>query len=495
MSGFTAPLDAAEASASAFSSGVQSDFDSVAGAVGEIEAVLGNMSSGLEDVGVIGSESFSQMAAAASEVAPAVQSAAEATEHAAAASHAGSEGMAGLGAGLLLAGGQASGFGAIVAASMIDPLLGAAEAAKEAADAIVDAFKEVGKEGADISLIAESAGTSVEFMSRMKAVAEDAGVGVDALGNGFRFLQRNAADAVQAATEALKEMATNGPNKSGVVKGMNDLGESTNPVLKSFNDLGISAEFLKSHLGDSEGLFVAIHEALQKLPDQASRTRAEMELLGRGGAELAPLFNLSAEQMKKFGDTAEDLGAVIDTESAQNGRAWIAMEAQFHQAWEGIERAATEPIFAWIGQHTDQLGDIMKDVSDIIRDSIPVALDVVKLAADALIPTLEGLVRVLHGVLEASDALGLTSGAGDASGKLVDQIDKVGTELLAGGGAGGNVTINKLQIDLDPNAATSQIADKLGPHLKRAVDQQTAEYHAAAHRAVVAKGLGGHSRH
>jgi len=366
-------------------------------------------------------------------------------------------------AGISAGEGGASGFGSVLTASMIDPLLGVADAAIEAGKSLLEMFDEVGHAGANASLAAEKAGVSVEFYSRMSAVAQDAGVGVESLSSGFKLLQRNVSDAVE--------------------------GQEKN--VKAFQDLGISAEFLKANLGNTQGIFEAVHAGLQKIPDQAQRTRVEMELLGRGGAELTPIFNLTGQEMKKFGDTAEALGAVVDDQSAKNGRAYIAMEAQAHQALDGIERAASEPILQFLADHTEELGAIMKDVADVIRSAIPPALELLKVGAELALPPLEALLRVLSGILEVSDAVGLTANAAAKTSDAADQVGKLADDLGGGGKGGTTVTVQNLNVGFDANEASSQVAAKITPQLKQAVTAQTEAFKTASHRAVVAKGLGG----
>ncbi len=465
----TDPFKSFGAAADGAARQVTGDFAAIGGAANSVYSNLGGMLSGLEEIGTAadsaGGEIWSglispmeYLAKAGGQAQAGVQQASGAIGQTGAAAT-GATAALGETAGSLLTAGAAGG----VASAALEAVAGAA---KEAVVGLADLIDHLGRSEGEMAITAEKAGVTVEYMSRMSAVAQDAGVGAEALGTGMRFLQRNAADAV----------------------------EGVEANAKAFNELGISTDFLKSHLGDTQAVFEAVHAALQRLPNQAERTKAEMQLLGRGGAELGPIFNLSAAQLKSFGDTAQDLGVVVDAEAAANGRSYIAMSAQFHQAIEGIERAATEPIFEYLSAHSEEIKAVMLDVSQVIRDVLPNAITIAKDAFQLILPVLELFLQTLSSILEAatsvSDALGFTHGAADKVRDAGDRATNLANDAAYGQGKG-SVTIQNLNVGFNADEASTQVANKIHPHLKAALSQQTEAFKTAAHREVVTKAMGG----
>lgn len=361
----------------------------------------------------------------------------------------------------------AAGFGAALGELVAEPLLKLGELALEVGKKVAEAFAEmiphVANTAAQMSLMAEKSGVSIDFLSRTAAAAQNVGVSLESLEAGFKFLQRNAVD----ATEGVKEN------------------------VKAFEKLGIGIDFLQENLGDTQAIFERVHEALQALPDQAERTRASMALLGKGGSELVPLFNLSTEKLKEFGDVAEDLGAIEDEESARGGRAWKSMMAQVDQAIEGIEKAAAEPVLKFLADHSYEVGAVINDVAGIIRTAIPTALDIVGGALKLAIPIFQSFLSVLEQFLKISDALGITHEASEAVADINQQIDRAVSDFHSGGSGGGNQIKVDVHTHFDSRRASSEVAAAIHPKLKKAFDEQTLEFKSNVQHHAVAQAMGG----
>ena len=181
------------------------------------------------------------------------------------------------GEGMLQAQSVASLFPAVVADFMVNPLLAVVEAAKEAARAVFEAVSGVGNAAQELGIQAAKAGVSVGYFSRMSEVAKTVNVSAEQLGTAFKFLEKNAVDAV----------------------GGNKVAE------KSFGDLGISVEFLRDHLNDTEAIFERVHSAINGLATPAEATRRAMEVMGRQGGDIVPLFKLGRDEIQAMGDTAQ----------------------------------------------------------------------------------------------------------------------------------------------------------------------------------------------
>lgn len=362
--------------------------------------------------------------------------------------------------------GIAAGFPTMIGELMVEPLLKLGEIALETGRKVAEAFAEmiphVANTAAEMSLLAEKSGLSIEFLSRTAAVGQNLGVSLESLESGFKFLQRSAVDAV----EGVKQPA------------------------EAFKKIGLTADFLNENLGDTQAIFEAVHAGLQRLPDQAERTRASMSLLGRGGSELVPIFNLSREEMEKFADTAEDLGAIEDEESARGGRAWKSMTAQIDQAIEGIEKAVAEPVMQFLADHSEEVGAVINDVAGIIRSAIPLALQVVVEAIKISIPPFQAFLTLLQQFLKITDFVGITSHASEAVGDINKKISEAVSDFSGAAGGGNQIKVD-VHTHFDTSTASSEVAAKIHPKLKKALDEQTLEYKSAAQHGAVAKAVGG----
>jgi hypothetical protein len=77
---------------------------------------------------------------------------------------------------------------------------------------------------------------------------------------------------------------------------------------KAFKDVGVSAADLKDGLNDPAALMHKVGEGIAGIKNPADRTKAALELLGRGGAKLIPVFSEGAEGVDKMLDELDDLG-------------------------------------------------------------------------------------------------------------------------------------------------------------------------------------------
>lgn len=78
---------------------------------------------------------------------------------------------------------------------------------------------------------------------------------------------------------------------------------------QAFTQLGISLESVKALKPDE--LFLLVAQRISELRSEADRTKAEVDLFGRSGANLDQFFSAGAEGIKKSTDAARELGATI----------------------------------------------------------------------------------------------------------------------------------------------------------------------------------------
>lgn len=83
----------------------------------------------------------------------------------------------------------------------------------------------------------------------------------------------------------------------------------------AFDALGISEEQLAAM--SPEETWSATIEALQNVADEGERTALANELLGKGAVELAPLFNMTAEETDELKTQVKELGGIMSDDAVK----------------------------------------------------------------------------------------------------------------------------------------------------------------------------------
>lgn len=136
----------------------------------------------------------------------------------------------------------------------------------------------------ELDAAAKKAGVGVEELQRLRFVAGEADVEVDALEGGLRGLN-----------------ASLGAFKSGV-------GDTR--VKKVFEALGITRDDLRG-VRDASDFLTILADRLNKVRDQAERVKFAKAL---GVEELLPLLRMGSGEIRRLGESAESAGQLIDAE-------------------------------------------------------------------------------------------------------------------------------------------------------------------------------------
>lgn len=132
---------------------------------------------------------------------------------------------------------------------------------------------------------AEQTGMTIEEISALRFAAEQADVEFSSLQSGLVKFNRTIAEA----------------------------GSGNKAARDAFLQLGISMETVKAT--KSEDLFMLVAQRVSELGSEADRTKALMDVFGRSGADLAPLFSQGAEGIAKAKEAAKELGVIISGEA------------------------------------------------------------------------------------------------------------------------------------------------------------------------------------
>jgi len=364
----------------------------------------------------------------------------------------------------------AGSFAASMAELVEKPLEHIGELAMEAGEKLFDVVKEFAGHVNEMAQGADRAGVSVEFFSQLAGVAERVGVSGQSAGEALIFLNRNMFEASQGSKEA---------------------GEG-------FAALGISAQFIKQHLGDTEGMFGKVLGALHNIPTAAERGAIAMKLFGRGGADMGPMLALSSEQINNMVGSMQQFGATVTTEEAKSAAAFRELGVDFKEMWEGIKKAVAVPILGYLQQHAEEIKNTMLEFGDIAREVLPPVLSLVAQIAGGFFEIAEGLTKAdaLFLKFTGNSALAakewkLGTQFGDLSKKALyagvrfDQMDLT-REAVAGPAV--HITNNvSLPTQVDPG----KVAEELAKTMKPLLEKQHREATDKIARAAIARSMGG----
>ena len=168
--------------------------------------------------------------------------------------------------------------GIIMAGALAGALAGVGVAVRSA---INDADK-LGK-------LAQSVGVPIEELSKLKHVAELAGVSLEGLSTGIVRLSR-----------AMNEAAS----------------KSSGPAAEAFKALGISVRNADGSMKDASQIMSEVSDKFAGFKDGANKTALAVALFGRAGADLIPMLNQGSAAINAGKKEAEEFGLVVTKEAA-----------------------------------------------------------------------------------------------------------------------------------------------------------------------------------
>jgi len=162
----------------------------------------------------------------------------------------------------------AIGFGTYV----VDSLLKTAEAADEVADS------------------AKKIGIATNSLIQLRHAAEMSDVSAESLGQGLKFLGKNAVDSVKGSGDAYD----------------------------AFRKLGVSVKDSNGRFKGADELLLEVSDGFAKLPDGIERTNLALTLFGRGGQDMVLLLGQGSASIKELEARAAKFGLTLSTETQKN---------------------------------------------------------------------------------------------------------------------------------------------------------------------------------
>ena len=192
-----------------------------------------------------------------------------------------------------------------------------------------------------LTITADKIGITTRELQALQLVAQETGVPVDALGNGFRFLNRH-----------LDEVSQGKGKASAAI----------------FQRLGINVRDASGHIKPAAAVMEELADKISTIPLTAEKTNVAMTLLGRGGAQLVPLLEKGS---KAFRD------ARIDVEALGGG-----LSEDFVAAANEARVAGVKLDFALTGLKSTVVGALLPSIKDTAEWFVKVVVNTIKFAKE-----------------------------------------------------------------------------------------------------------------
>jgi hypothetical protein len=185
----------------------------------------------------------------------------------------------------------------------------------------------------DMGKMAEKVGIPVETFSELAYAAKLADVPIDTLKSSLIFLSKQMAQAAIPGTAAAK----------------------------TFKAMGLEAEVTKGQLKPLSQMFTEVVGKLGSYTEGAGTNALAVRLLGKAGAELAPLFRDGAEGIRVAAEEARKFGIIITQDMVNSSKNFKDNMDRLGAVLDGMILQISGPLATALEQLSNQLVDAAKD--------------------------------------------------------------------------------------------------------------------------------------
>ena len=176
----------------------------------------------------------------------------------------------------------------------------------------------------------------------------------------------------------------------------------------AFAQLGISEEQLASM--SPEETFNATITALQGVEDEATRTALANDLLGKGAVELAPLFNMTAEETEALKQQVHDLGGVLSEDAVRDAEAYQDALQDMETSMNGLKNNLVSKFLPGVTKAMNGLakvfsgdksgiGEIQTGIEEVISNVSALMPEFMELGASIITSLLSGVAPMLPSIV------------------------------------------------------------------------------------------------
>lgn len=227
--------------------------------------------------------------------------------------------------------------------------------------ALVAAGKHALDTADNLAKLSQKTGLSVESLSVLRPIAEQAGTSLEGLAKG---LQKLATAMVEAA----------GGSKEQV---------------ESFSRLGVSVKDAAGQLRPTEEVLLDLADAFAAMPDGAEKSALAVKLFGKSGVELIPFLNQGRAGIEQLKQKFKELGLEISGDTARAAEKFNDTLDTVKQALQGIAMRIAEAALPALQRLADALvvlashGDVIISTLRILGEILIAVLAVKGVAAVA----------------------------------------------------------------------------------------------------------------
>ena len=182
--------------------------------------------------------------------------------------------------------------------------------------------------GAITYALGGAAKKAIEYGDEINKAVAKTGMGAEAISS-LAYVAKQSDIEFNSLTTAIKKMQ----------QAVSEAASGGKAQLEVFDALQIDFKELRALKPEDQ--FELIADRISRIRDPADRTRAAVELFGRAGADLLPLFEQGAEGIRKGREEAERMNAVLTGEQAKALAEADDAIKRLGQAWDGVTRSLT----------------------------------------------------------------------------------------------------------------------------------------------------------
>lgn len=237
--------------------------------------------------------------------------------------------------------------GLSTAASKVNGLLAGLGAALSVAG-LIAAGKHALETADNLAKLSQKTGISVESLSLLRPIAEQAGTTLEGLANGIKKLST----AMVAAAGGSKEQAD------------------------TFARLGVSVLNAAGQLRPTEAVLLDLADAFAAMPDGAEKSALAVKIFGKSGVELIPFLNQGRAGIEQLKQKFKELGLEISGDTARAAEKFNDTLDTVKQAMHGIAMKVAEAALpalqkladalVALASHGDEIMGVMRVLGEVL---------------------------------------------------------------------------------------------------------------------------------
>lgn len=206
------------------------------------------------------------------------------------------------------------------------------------------------------------------------------------------------------------------------------------PAAKAFKELGVTIKDSTGKMGQPIDLLDGVVAGLENIQDPAKRTALVMDLFGKSGARLLPLFSEGPEGLKELRGEVDALGMSFDAAFLENAQEVNDNVDRLKTGLRGLSVQVIGPMLPDLVELTKGAVKVAKEFIGWIKQT-SVARAVVTALGMKAVPMLSKGLKALGGIvwrtvlpfLALEDAVGWLAGDDSVIGEALDKIFGEGT--------------------------------------------------------------------